>query len=561
MSQRRDIIEAFSTFRVLEDGNGRAIPVLKTDRELQRIIDSLVSQDAPSTNKDAWARYFLLMARQSDPQFVASPDVSASSDDKLRHRIMHLVELAPELNQDVQAVYFQISARQDERRVANFLNNSALSAKKLLSAYLQKICWYAAKDVYEKRIQFSNLRHQYPLEECFHIASLRAGNPINLLQNFKLEHKCITIKSYAEKRLWGIIFDQVRAQNLEARTRSLSDDGLLRTLSKRELTEALKATGNYELEIPCYCLAWECYKEIHQPKTIDHSQLDAPARERLQQIAERYNQRRQKLKIAKSVSWNDIQVILKTCAQVLRVYRSSDSFAGRIASDSSSLVTDPWTILIQKEEVLQQQEAIAQVKSIIASAFMKLPDVAQKTLKLWFGLELSQSDILLVPDLLLGLQKQYEVSRQIKQHKRFLLKTLIQELSEKCPEVFQPRSKLDQIINQVQAPIDECLSQYCKHFFYSPLENQLKLFSYDHKLLFHLRYQQHLSEQQIAEQLKVPAPEVNNELVNLTQSLQENLKQWVETTLDVALGVCKSADQKLTSFIKTWLQDHATSEA
>ena len=560
MSERRDIIREFSTFRILEDRNGRKIPVLKSDRELERIIDSLVSDAALVANKDAWARYFLLVGRQNDPQLAASLSISAPSDCSLQHIIKRLVELAPEPNKEVQVVYLQLLARQNDQRIANFLNNPVPSAEKLLSAHLQKICWYAAKDFYEKRIQFSNLRYQYPPEECLQIASLRASEPIKLLKNFNFEYRRITIKSYAEKRLWGIIYDKIRSQNLEAKTKSLSDEGILRTLAKKELIEALRVTNNHQLEITYYCLAWQCYKEIYQPIQINQNQLAPPTREQLQQIADRYNQRRQEFKISKAIGLDDIQVILKTCVQVVRTYRSSDSFTVRTHDDSSNLMSDPLNVMMQEEETLMQNEEMSQVRSIVARAFAELPDVAQKTLKLWFGLGLTQSDILILLGQVLGLQQQYQVSRRINQYKKSLIKALFQELKEKYPDLFKDKNRIDEIITQMQEPIDECLRQYCINFFYQPLENRLQLFEQEEKLFLRLYYRQHLQEQQLGEQLQVLGSEVPTKLVKLEQSLQTVFKQWVETTLDVALGLCSSADQKLASFIKTWLQEHATLE-
>lgn len=560
MNEPRDIIREFSTFCVLEDRNSRKIPVLKSDQELDRIIGNLVNSPVSGVNKDAWARYFLIVARQSDPQLTASLNISASSDYKLEHIIKRLIELAPEPNQEVQVVYVEIIARKNDHRVANYLENSVPVAEKLLSAYIQKVCWYAAKDFYEKRMQFSNLRYQYPLEECLQIASLRASEPIKLLRNFDFTYRRITIKSYAEKRLWGIIFDKIRSQNIEAKTKSFSDDGLLKTLAKTELIEALKIVDNYYLEINSYCLVLQCYKEIYQPRQINHNQLAPPTGDQLQQIAIRYNQRRQEFNLLKLANSDDIKFILKTCVQVMRTYRSSDSFIGRIQENSNNSTTDPLNKLIESEDVLSQNEEIEQIRSIIARIFVGLPDAAQKTLKLWLGLELTQSDILLLFGQLLGVLKQYEVSRKIKQYKKPLLKALIQELSERYPKAFQPKNRLDQIISQIQEPIEECLKQYCKSFFYPPLENQLQLLKQKDKLLLRLHYRQQLHEQQIAEQLQISVVEVNNKLDDIKQSLQAIFKQWVETTLDIALNLCSSAGQKLASFIKAWLQDRATLE-
>ncbi len=53
---------------------------------------------------------------------------------------------------------------------------------------------------------------------------------------------------------------------------------------------------------------------------------------------------------------------------------------------------------------------------------------------------------------------------------------------------------------------------------------------------------------------------MNTKLNEIIQSLQPIFKQWVETTLDIALDLCSSAEQKLASFVKTWLQDRATLE-
>lgn len=98
----------------------------------------------------------------------------------------------------------------------------------------------------------------------------------------------------------------------------------------------------------------------------------------------------------------DSQAILNTCTQVVRSYRSSNSFTRRIYDDSSRSITDPWHTLVQDEETWMQNEKIAQVRLIITRSFTELPDFAQKALKLWFGLGLTQSDILIVLGRLLG---------------------------------------------------------------------------------------------------------------------------------------------------------------
>ncbi len=78
MNEPRDIISEFSTFYILEDRNNLKIPVLKSDRELERAIGSLVNETASKVNKDTWARYFLIVARQNDLQLTDSLSISVS---------------------------------------------------------------------------------------------------------------------------------------------------------------------------------------------------------------------------------------------------------------------------------------------------------------------------------------------------------------------------------------------------------------------------------------------------------------------------------------------------
>ncbi|NJK52652.1 MAG: hypothetical protein HC936_07175 [Leptolyngbyaceae cyanobacterium SU_3_3] len=346
----------------------------------------------------------MLRAQQHDPQFLD-----------------RFVETAPEVNDGIWTIHDQLVARREELQTTDFLREPATIAHRLLSAYLQPSCWYAAQHFYSTKIAPSNLSHEYSLEDCFQIAAENATQSTKILQNFQIGRKNTTIRTYAEKTL-----EKMLARIIQLNTmRNDSTWKLLRYLSQKELTAALQADGYTNSKMAQSCLIWRCFKEIYQTRQVQQNQLPPPTELQLQEMHDRYRQRCKPYGITTAISAESILPNLEAIAQAVRQYRSSDAVLDRLLQETHH-TTDGLADLMRVEQVTQ-------IGTIVAQSFAELPEVAQIMLNLWFGLELSHAEILRLLKPELKLEKQYQLSRQIKRYKKTLVLLLIQKIG--CPKL------------------------------------------------------------------------------------------------------------------------------
>ncbi|NER93424.1 MAG: hypothetical protein F6J86_06250 [Symploca sp. SIO1B1] len=555
-TQDKDIIREFSQFRICKDREGWKNFNPEPDLKLAKTLKSLVDVAALSGNRDAWARYFLLLAAfhegglgdvtRDTLNLEALIDAFASSGSSLGSLIEYLVEQAPEPNQEVQTIYLQLVAGKNQSGVAKFLNNPAPEAKSFLVAHLQKIGWYAAKNCYDKHIESSAfLKRQYPLEECRQIASEGASQPTKLLKKFNFQYKN-TIKTYANKKIFGLIKDKINSNNWQARKKSFSDYGLLRNIRKKELREAIIFTGNGQVQ--SFCLALQCYQEIYQPRQISYNRLEPPTEEQFQAIAARYNQLRQQFNISESATGKSIRDRLITAAKAVCEYSNQG------VDLSTEDIDELGNYLPDSINALIQTEATAHLKAAFQEAFSGLPEPVQNSLKLWLGLGLKQEDVASVFGSLLGWQTQSQFSRKIgKYRNKTLPQTLIENLSKTYPEILGSPKDIDRIISQLQDAIKEYTREFCQSYFYPPLAEQWQQLEQEERLILKRYHRWRWDEQQIAEELKSSVSEVKAKLSNIQKRLRTSLELYIETTFNIQLSVCNSAQPKLTKFIEMWL--------
>ncbi len=571
--QEKNIIREFSAFGCLSECNSRHFFKLKPDLKLERTLKNLVDVPPLSNNKDAWARYFLVFAAFNQARVGGSKDeekkeaqngdglnletvldILAVSEFDLESVITHLVAKSGEINQEVETIYRELVNRKNESAVANFLNNPSPDLESFLSAYLQKIGYYAARKFYGQRIKSSPyLQSKYSLKDCFRIAEEGSSQPIKLLKKFNFHYRN-TIKTYANCKLGGFIYDKIKQKNIYLRTQGLSDYGLLRIVRKKELKEALVFSNEVQDEV--FCLTLQCYQEIYQPRQIKYNRLQEPNQEQFQAIADRYNQLRQKLNIASEfATWESIQSRLKASAKAVREYRKPsvdikiediDKLEGN-ASDSL--------------DYLIQKEAIFHIRIAFETAFSELPDNIQKSLRLWRGLNFSQADVVCCLGHSLGVKKQSPFSRKISKYiNKNLSQTLIQELSKRYPAIIAPDNDIDRNVSQLQDSIKDYLNQFCQNSFSHPLQVQWQQFEREEKELLKLRYCLMLEEKTIAVRRDCSESEVHSKLTNFKQRLRAKLEQYVTKNLDIDLSKCSGAEKKLTEFIEMWLENDAMSQ-
>jgi hypothetical protein len=458
-SNQSTVIGEFSTFCVPAH-HPSEVPTWVCDRWLERVLVELVAPHASAT-PETWARYYLILARSRDRSFIRLADL-ALPEPRLNRLIAHIVMLHPTLNQPLQRLHNQMTARQ-EPLVINFLRHPVPVAKNFLRAYLQPTCWHAARQFYAQHLQLSRHPDRYSLEDCFQMASERASDPARLLQNFQFERP-ILIRTYAEKALSGILRERIHRASVTHQ----STWRLLRYLAKRELVAALREIGQ-PLEIITQAeLLWHCFREIYQTKHLNQSHLPAPTTAQLQQISERYVQRQSEFGLKRSLTSQEIIRQLEMIAQAVQNYRSTDAQFSRLISETPPV--SPLVDLIQTEQVLQ-------VREMIQASFQFLPDIAQQTLNLWFGMELSQAEILILLGDDLGLTKQYQLSRQIRRHRALVLRLLLPMLRDLDRETASLSN--EPVLDQLLEALDPCLQRYCQSHFYAQLKLKFQsLFTY-----------------------------------------------------------------------------------
>ncbi|MGV0027825.1 hypothetical protein [Phormidesmis priestleyi] len=535
---KESIVREFSTFCIPQNCQGYRVPQWVIDRTLHRLLIHLVDNSLRAT-KDAWARYFLLTAQQYDR--TVNLTVSGLPECQLDRWIDRLIKAAPEANQGMRGIHHQFVARQNEAVVVDFLRTpisssdpQGVAAQQFLSAYLQPPCWYAARHFHSTKIAPSQLSYEYSLEDCFQIATEQTIQPVKLLQHFQLERRNITLRTYAEKTLERVLQRIIQLKTIQ----NDSTWKLLRYLSQKELTASLQAEGYSQLNITSYTLIWRCFKEIYQTKQIKQNQLPLPTKQQLQEMGDRYNQRRKPYEIIEPIAQETISTWLEAIARSVRVYRSSDAMLDRLLQDHQP--SDGLADLMQLEQTTQ-------VGTIVRQAFLGLPAIAQIALNLWFGLELTHAEILQLLKSQLGIEKQYQLSRQIKRYKKLLLTSILEQLNEHDFEIQV------NVFDRLTEALDEYLVDYCKSYFYPFLQNHIQQLQSHEKLILYLHYQQHWEDKKIAEAFNLKSS-IPSRVITLNLSFQSCLKNAIQTDLGIDLSHC---DARLTNFVEIWLKESA----
>jgi hypothetical protein len=536
---KESIVREFSTFCIPQNCQGYRVPQWVSDRTLHRLLIYLVDHSLRAT-KDAWARYFLLTAQQHDR--LLNLTISDLPECRLERWIDRLIEVAPEANQGMRVIHHQFIARQDETGVIAFLREP-IAAQKFLSAYLQSPCWYAARHFHSTKIAPSQLSYQYSLEDCFQIATEQTIQPVKILKHFQFERPNITLRTYAEKTLERVLQRSIQLKTIQ----NGSTWKLLRYLSQKELIVSLQAEGYSHSNLTSHTLIWRCFKEIYHTKQVKQNQLAPPTNQQIQAMGDRYNQRCKLYEIIEPIAVEIIPTWLETIARSVRAYRSSDAVLDRLWQDHQP--SDGLADLMRQEQITQVGAIVRQaVEDLPVRCFADTARAAQITLNLWFGLELTHAEILQLLKSRLGIEKQYQLSRQIKRYKKLILVSILNQLNEQDFEV--KANTMDCLLEA----LDEYLANYCKSYFYSFLQNHLQQLQSHEKLILYLHYQQHWEDKKIAEKFNLKSS-ISSRVVTLNLSFQSCLKNAIQTNWGLDLSHC---DARLTNFVEIWLKESAT---
>ena len=502
MKKREDIVQKFSTFLRFGDANSRLKATWQVDLELERHMKRLTQSD-PEAKAEFWARYFLKSLREVDNEGDA------------------VIRRQGELKEEV-----FISPHQG-------IAVSSSKAERHLSAYLQEACLWAAQKSYQN---FIFLRHKYPLEEYFQIANSITNPPARLLRTFNLNYPQTNLEGYAKKAILRFIGNKIYQQDIEAKRGKFSDYGLLKDLTLKELKEAILAQGVNPSKIHSYCLAWQCFDEIIQPNQSQGSRrLHPPHQKHLQQIAAYYNQRCNSLNFpATPTSGEKIQEMLSTCIQAAREHRTRRFLPLEDYENLSDTMPLLWDTVMQEEEW-------EYVQKIVAKLFSVMPETSQTLVKLWQGLNLTQTEIAtILKHQYPSLQKQYQVARQLGRLNRNLLRDLASEWATLYPENCLNG---DKDVERIQESLQECLKIHCQRLFYQILEKIGEQWSSE-KELFDLQNELILSN----------SSGLSEKKVEVQHQLNQAFTNELETSMGFTTGSLEPVMNKVANFIVQWLK-------
>ncbi|NES23846.1 MAG: sigma-70 family RNA polymerase sigma factor [Symploca sp. SIO3E6] len=474
---------------------------------------------------------------------------------KLQQNMQRLVELDREATEEFWARYF-LKVLREELGVE--VSGGKGYAQGHLSAYLQQTCYSVALNLSRQYSSVDVFKQLYSEQDYFQKANLLVSNPVELLRNFRLE-LFSSIRGYAWKRLKGLVSNQIRREHPPQNWGNYSDWGLLRNTCRTELQSALAGRINQK-QVAQHLLVWQCFKEIYTPKyNIGSSHLTAPNDEELQQIVQYYHQRRLALpEPGTTIDEIGIGQMLEVCISTVRDWRTvsfsypdADTNTLGLASDSGweKISQDisrhkPNQLLAR----LEQEEQNHQIDAILTAAFEQLSPQQQSLLRLWkYGLAAKQQEIGQVFNL-----PQYKISRQLKPYKRSLLKVFAQG----CEESFDIELN-NEVIAQLDSPLEEWLENHCQKFFHSLLESIVPLISSEERKILQLCYCQNWSSEEIGAELGLMVSDVASKLTKIKQVFLTHFTINLAANLEINPEALAAIAYRIEAFVESWLHTAA----
>jgi hypothetical protein len=227
--------------------------------------------------------------------------------------------------------------------------------------------------------------------------------------------------------------------------------------------------------------------------------------------------------------------MLSTCIQAAREHRTRRFLPLEDYENLSGSIPTVWDIVMQNEE-------LEKVQKMVAKLFLAMPEASQTIVKLWQGLNLTQTEIAAIlkhqyPDL----QKQYQVARQLGRLNKNLLINLAVECKKNYPEHGLNGDKDIEVIKEY---LHECLQIHCQSLFYQFLENSKEKWSYRKELL-------NLQNAVIINNSNA----LSKQLVDVKQCLIQDFITELETSMGLATGSLDSVTNKVADFIAQWLKN------
>jgi hypothetical protein len=562
------IVWAFSYFRVPSPGTGFYSPCARLDPGLKRTMEGLLTHAELNVKVDTWARYLLLIGREVENGEKREAVLRELDTPELRATVSSAVQQARSHNLLVQQIYHYLLKHHDDPSISPF-SSSPRCSQDLLAAHLQKIGWHSAKRSYDRIAASASLKCLFSVEDIFQITSEKASKPIDFLKPFELSRR-VEIRTYAKEKFYGAVTDTIRTLDREQRTQNKSSDGVLTTVSEKELREALAHQGHSEGRSTHMCLIWRGYKDIYPYRKDHRGRLQPPTFEELALMCDRANQFRERERdrlnqqldmlrrsqkasmhsqeeqknleamvecLSAAVDLEEVKRSLAASVEAIRKYRHPE-FIDNCKIDEV-VVYQPCDSTIEEDKLNLEQ--------IFLQAFSRLDTTAQNILKLYFGFGMNQSDVVSIFRQAIQVSEQWEVSRRIKDYQKSLLIAFVQisqkgQASPKVPKI------TNQMVSQLNSFLKPCLTTLCQQGFDAPLNSWLdSLDTSDRSTLY-----QHYSHQPKDNRC---VDEAYLHCQDLMQRACQHLKDWIEAEFDVDLGLCSAPEKKLKTFVESWLDE------
>ena len=451
-------------------------------------------------------------------------------DSVLEQNMSLKVQSDPDAGANFWAQYFLKQARKDNPL-----------AKRHLSAYLEETCYWTAWKTYQQMPTSYLTFHDY-----FQIAREVASNPVALFQ--KYDSAKGSLKSYAQMRLK----DAIRAVIYKGQEKDkYSDWGLLKSgLSKEFLTKALqKKVGVNEPQLSRCLLAWQGFKEVGALSALKGSrQLPPPTDKQLATIAEYYNECRFPASSEPAVTGSDIQELLDICIQAARasVRIQVNSLDAEGAVSPSAIAHDPEEQVELEHSQAKTEAEWQEISSVLKEAIASLPDSAQKMLTLEYGLpRFNQTEI----GNMFGI-RQDKVSKKLKKYRRFLVETLAKWSQTRGTPLNH------KIINELSKLLKEWLSHYYQSAVFEELlkTTLVQQFPDEISLLKH-HFGRELPLNTVANELHISETAVNEKLEQVKQRLQQELNNWMKSTLELPPDSLNAAAKPVSTLVDNFLNN------
>lgn len=418
-----------------------------------------------------------------------------------------------------------------EETLARLFLKSSLNGNEIpfdkdhICAYLDETCFWIGNALVGELAPL-----KLTASECFSSARIFAANPTQTFKNYdfaksKVEkYALLQIKTVTKEHLY-----------LGKEVCKYSPWGLLRHSSKKKFSEALQQRTNLtQAEIQSCLFALEAYKKVYaSSKEKGGQKLTEPSLETWLDIVGYYNKFCSKKNLEPVEDCRQIKKWLSYCVTAIREYSKLDFSPledGAFEEAGADLDWQPKT------------EEFEEVNAVLTGAFLDLEITEQLLLKLWYGLGISQGDIAAV----LGIEKQYQVSRRLKSCNKKLLLVL----AKWCAEA-QKISLTEEVIKELTEPLTEWLKQYCEKEFKEFLREVLTSDRPYDLPLVRGRYGEGLTVRMVAEKLQISPEAVTDKLEGVRDYLAGELLQFVGDNLGLQLP--NSANKRIADFVGTCL--------